>query len=130
MKRIIYLLGLITLINGCVTAPPLPLELVEKEGVEKTLDYSYKKVFYACDEALNIAVLYGQWYSKETNFVQGYISVVGAAPAAVKAAVVVKKIDENKTIIKVKEIKRNVTEDFYKNFFENLERILKREERK
>ena len=120
MLKLRVLLFVVLLVSGCASAPII----IEGNGeLERAYASSYKKVFYAADVAANGIGEFVQFYTKETNFDKGFIKLNGGAPA-VRVVVNVEKIDNNKTVVRIKKYSKNVAEYLGANFFQNLERLL------
>ncbi len=114
----LLLLFLVILLSGCATVQDR-ITQVEQHGIEKIYNYPYKKVFYACEDV----AIRTNWTIQESNFDQGYIYLISVFNAAIK----IKKIDDNKTLIKILEFHSLVKKDFYKDFFQRLNDLLNRE---
>jgi hypothetical protein len=120
MLKLRILLFFALLVSGCASASVL---IAGSGGLEREYAYPYKKVFYSADVAANGIGEFVQFYTKETNFDKGFISLNGGAPA-VRVVVNVEKIDDNKTVVRIKKYSKSAAEYLGANFFQNLERLL------
>ena len=121
-KTIFFLV--IILLFGCSTLPlEKSIEITRQSGVEKTFDYPYKKVFYAAEDAIKSFGVVYPWEIKESDFDKGYIHADYSYRPAI---IIVEKIDENKTMVKVQ--KFGVLCFDYQKFFKEVERYASRRE--
>jgi len=116
--------------SGCVSMQERFI-ITEKEGKEKIFDFPYKKVFYACEDALARGHFF---YSEERPHLSGIDVERGqiwahlAYPLEyVYITIVVKKIDDSQTLVKIREF-HMPTQTFYGGFFADVERLLNRYE--
>lgn len=150
MLKLRILLCFVLFISGCVVTPGLAplgessgsnagtsgkagslvhqpggaaLDSAGTGGLERVYGYPYKKVFYAADLAVNGIGEFEQYYTKETNFEKGFISLNGGVPA-VRIIVNVEKVDDNKTVVRIEKHTKSADEYLDNNFFQNLDHLL------
>jgi hypothetical protein len=117
-----YLILLFCILSCSCASVNTRIEQVEQGGIEKNYDYPYDKVFYAAEDAIPRM----NWMIQESNFNEGYIFARrNDANAIQTAGIKIKKIDDNKTLIKVLEF-HCVVKWFYADFFRNLDTLLSR----
>jgi hypothetical protein len=130
MMKYFVLLLLCLGLCGCASVKDR-ITLAEDSGIERTYDYPYKKVFYACEDTIPRIYLQGRWVMLESNFDDGYIYIVERdtifSLTLSSAAIKIKKIDDNKTLIKILQFQAPRKKVFYKDFFDNLDALLRRE---
>ena len=123
MRKLLYLLVLIMTISGCSTlSASKRFDITKKSGVEHVFNYPFKKVFYACEDAL--VLLTPAWpIIEESNFEEGYIS---ADFIYCPLIVIVERIGEDKTLVKMQ--KFGLTYLNYQRYFKEVERLARRKE--
>ncbi len=123
MLKLGRLLIFALLISGCAVTGVL-VDTAGGGELERVYEYPYKRVFYAADAAANSIGEFVQWYTKETNFEKGSISLNGGMPP-LRVTVLVEKVDDKKTVVKIKKYTNNVIKYLRSNFFQNLGHLLK-----
>jgi len=97
---------------------------VEQAGIERIYNYSYNKVFYACEDSIPRMF----WIIRESNFDEGYIFIQPEEAPLTNAGIKIKKIDNNKTLIKILEFHSLAKKGFYRDFFSRLDALLNRKQ--
>jgi hypothetical protein len=118
----------IFLLAGCASVSER-FRITEEQGKERIFSYPYNKVFYACEDALahgNYPVYNSRL--RESDIKKGQIWGNLEFPMEyVYINIIVRKTDEIKTSVKIKEF-GVVTQSFYVQFFSDVERIASRNE--
>lgn len=117
---------------GCVSLPSVKLlaqETKNKASEERVFNYTYEEVFYASEDAMQNIGSPSSLFIRESNLDEGYILATKGSGNSIlwgSFMIVVEKIDEEKTSVKIR-VFRNVGMDYiFKAFFKETERILAR----
>lgn len=118
-------------LSSCATIKD-KINQTEQSGVEKVFDHPYNKVF----ESLEYNAVRGGWRIQESNIEDGYIYIAYTYSSFIiqgvyNAAITVKKIDDNKTLVKFLYFGspyKSVRAKSASSFFSELESLLSRKE--
>jgi hypothetical protein len=120
MRRCLFII--LFFLCGCATTEQR-YEQTDQQGIEKVYNYSYDKIFYACEDALPQMA----WTIQESNFNKGSIFSRGAFDySTLSMAILVKTID-GKTRVKVAVFGPIFPKSgIYNQFFYHLQDLLER----
>ncbi len=119
------LLLAVPLLSGCCATMQEKISKVEQRGIEKTYNYPYDKIFYACEDVFPRM----NWAIEKSNFDEGYISSFTNQFFQFDYAwVKITKIDKNKTLVKILGFGTPVKGGLYRDFFYHLDTLLSRKE--
>jgi len=118
-------------LSGCATVQD-KIKLTEQTGIERFYNYSYNKVFYACEDTLSRM----NWEITKSDFDNGYIyskirwqslflSGNGSC-SFVATGIRITKINDHQTAVKVLKFNSMNKKYFYADFFHTLENLLNR----
>lgn len=126
MKKILLFELFSIILIGCATlSTSKMIETTKTEGIKHIFNHPYKKVFYACEDVLTErgGGPWGTWKIKESNIESGIIR--GEWALGRKMIILVKKLEDEKILVKMQ--KFGVVFGSYVNFFEEVERLARRD---
>ena len=134
MKTILHtlLIVLLTVLSSSCATIKDKINQTEQAGVEKIYEYPYNKVF----QSLEYNAVRGGWRIQESNIEDGYIYIAYTYSSFIiqgvyKAAITVKKIDDNETLVKFLYFGspyKSVRAESASSFFSGTESLLNRQE--